>query len=312
MPYNIIRVPGQSSLVADQSDDILDIIPGAGISITTDAAIDAITITATSSGGGTTGYAGSVGFTGSRGSPGDLGYTGSIGIIGFAGSQGSVGFSGSAGEQGFTGSQGVAGISGNMGAQGYTGSVGDIGISGDVGYTGSQGDQGLIGFTGSQGELGNLGYTGSQGEIGITGFTGSLGDTGYTGSVGQGEIGYTGSSVGTTYVVSCSAEQGVVATGTAKIFRIPGNFTLNSVRASLSNAQVSGSVLTVDVNKNGVSVLGTLITIDNNEKTSVTATTPSVISVPNFLDDDEISIDVDQVGDGTAKGLKVTLIGVSS
>ena len=50
-------------------------------------------------------------------------------------------------------------------------------------------------------------------------------------------------------------------------------------------------------------------TIDNTEKTSTTASTPAVISDSSLADDAEITIDIDQVGDGTAKGLKVTLIG---
>ena len=35
----------------------------------------------------------------------------------------------------------------------------------------------------------------------------------------------------------------------------------------------------------------------------------SVISDTSLADDAEITIDIDQVGDGTAKGLKVVLIG---
>jgi hypothetical protein len=51
------------------------------------------------------------------------------------------------------------------------------------------------------------------------------------------------------------------------------------------------------------------LTIDNTEKTSKTAATPAVISDTALADDAEITIDIDQVGDGTAKGLKITLIG---
>ena len=46
-----------------------------------------------------------------------------------------------------------------------------------------------------------------------------------------------------------------------------------------------------------------------HEKTSTTAATAPVISDGNLADDAEITIDIDQVGDGTAKGLKLTLIG---
>jgi len=109
--------------------------------------------------------------------------------------------------------------------------------------------------------------------------------------------------------VACSDETTAITTGTAKVtFRMVGARTLVGVRASLSTAQTSGSIFTVDVNKNGTTVLSTKLTVDNTEKTSTTAVTAAVISVSSFADDDEITIDVDQVGDGTAKGLKVTLL----
>jgi len=85
--------------------------------------------------------------------------------------------------------------------------------------------------------------------------------------------------------------------------------TLTEVRANLNTAQTSGSVFTVDINENGSSILSTKLTIDNTEKTSTTAATAPVISDGNLADDAEITIDIDQVGDGTAKGLKLTLIG---
>jgi len=56
-------------------------------------------------------------------------------------------------------------------------------------------------------------------------------------------------------------------------------------------------------------ILSTKLTIDNTEKTSTTAATAAVISDTALADDAEITIDIDQIGDGTAKGLKITLIG---
>jgi len=111
-------------------------------------------------------------------------------------------------------------------------------------------------------------------------------------------------------IVAASDEATALTTGTAKItFRMPHALTLTGVRASLTVAQTSGSVLTVDLNEGGTSVLSTKITIDNTEKTSTTAATAPVISDAALADDAEITVDVDQVGDGTAKGLKVTLLG---
>lgn len=110
--------------------------------------------------------------------------------------------------------------------------------------------------------------------------------------------------------VACSDETTALTTGTAKItFRIPRAVTLTAVRASLSTAQTSGSIFTVDINEGGTTILSTKITIDNGEKTSTTAVTAPVISDSSLADDAEITVDIDQVGDGTAKGLKVYLIG---
>lgn len=111
-------------------------------------------------------------------------------------------------------------------------------------------------------------------------------------------------------VVAASDESTALTTGTAKVtFRMPHAMTLSSVRASLSTAQASGNIFTVDINEGGTSILSTKLTIDNTEKTSTTAATVAVISDTALADDAEITIDIDQVGDGTAKGLKVTLIG---
>ena len=76
-------------------------------------------------------------------------------------------------------------------------------------------------------------------------------------------------------------------------------------RASLATASTSG-IPEVDINKNGVSIFSTLLSIDANEKTSVTAATPAVLSTTTFADDDELTFDIDVAGTG-AKGLKVTL-----
>ncbi len=109
---------------------------------------------------------------------------------------------------------------------------------------------------------------------------------------------------------AASDETTALTTGTAKVtFRAPSAFTLTGVRASLTTAQSSGSIFTVDINQNGTSVLSTKLTIDNTEKTSVTAATPPVISTSAITDDSEITIDIDQIGNGTATGLKITLIG---
>lgn len=112
------------------------------------------------------------------------------------------------------------------------------------------------------------------------------------------------------FAVAASDEITGITAGTNKVkFRMPFAMTLTEVRASLSTAQTSGNIFTVDINEGGSSILSTKLTIDNGEKTSTTATA-CVISDLALADDAEITIDVDQIGDGTAKGLKVYLIGV--
>ncbi len=102
-----------------------------------------------------------------------------------------------------------------------------------------------------------------------------------------------------------------IGAGTFKVkFRMPYALTLTEIpRASLYTVQTSGSIFTVDINKSNATILSTKLTIDNGESTSKTAATPAVLSSTTLADDEEISVDVDQVGDGTARGLIITLIG---
>ena len=127
--------------------------------------------------------------------------------------------------------------------------------------------------------------------------------------LGSGDIAISG---GTQCIpIACSDETTALTAGSAKVtFRMPYAFTLSAVRASLTTAQASGSILTVDINEGATSILSTKLTIDNTEKTSTTAAAAAVISDSALANDAEITIDIDQVGDGTAKGLKVYLIGV--
>jgi hypothetical protein len=118
------------------------------------------------------------------------------------------------------------------------------------------------------------------------------------------------SGLPTEVQVAASDETTALTTGTAKVtFRMPYAMTITAVRASLSTAQASGSIFTVDINEGGTTILSTKLTIDNTEKTSTTAATAAVISDSALADDAEITVDIDQIGDGTAKGLKVTIIG---
>ena len=118
-----------------------------------------------------------------------------------------------------------------------------------------------------------------------------------------------GGTVTESFIIATSDETTDLTTGTGKAtFRIPYAFTLTAVRASVTTAPV-GSVITVDINESGTSILSTKITIAAGSKTSVGGTAP-VISDSALADDAEITIDIDTIGSSTAgTGLKVTLIG---
>ena len=108
--------------------------------------------------------------------------------------------------------------------------------------------------------------------------------------------------------VACSDETSDLTTGTAKAtFRMPEAATITGVRASVTTAP-AGSVLTVDINEAGTTILSTKLTIDAGEKTSTTAATAAVISDTSIADDAEMTIDIDAIGSSTAgAGLKVTI-----
>lgn len=110
--------------------------------------------------------------------------------------------------------------------------------------------------------------------------------------------------------IVCSDETTALTVGTAKLtMHAPAAMTLTKVWAGLSTAQVSGTIFTVNVKKNGVSIFSTKITIDNTEKTSLTAAAQPVLSTTTLAEGDEITVDIDQIGNSTAKGLKVYLVG---
>jgi len=115
--------------------------------------------------------------------------------------------------------------------------------------------------------------------------------------------------------IACSDESTALTVGTNKVkFINPYStvFNVTGVVASLSTAQSSGAIFTVDINTSNVSILSTKITIDNTETNSGTAATPPVISNSTIVAYGEIEVDIDQVGNGTATGLKIYLLGYPS
>lgn len=114
----------------------------------------------------------------------------------------------------------------------------------------------------------------------------------------------------TIITIACSDETTNLTVGAAKAsFRAPIGFILSEVRASVNTAPTGSSIL-IDIYKNGVSILSTFISIDSSTKTSVVSPVQPVISDSVINDDDEITIDLTQIGSTiSGTGLKVTLIG---
>ena len=107
-------------------------------------------------------------------------------------------------------------------------------------------------------------------------------------------------------IIAASDETTALTEGTAKVtFRAPFAMTITGLRANVNTASTSG-IPTIDINETNVSIFSTRITIDVNEKTSVTAATAAVISDSAIADDAEMTIDIDTAGTGT-KGLKITI-----
>lgn len=87
-------------------------------------------------------------------------------------------------------------------------------------------------------------------------------------------------------------------------FECPITGTITEIGAWVDTAGTTG-VGTIDVNKNGVTILSTKITIDSTEKTSRTALTPAVISVSAIAAGDIITVDLDGIQTTPAKGLVI-------
>ena len=113
-----------------------------------------------------------------------------------------------------------------------------------------------------------------------------------------------------SFIVACSDLTTAITTGTNKgYFRVPYAFTITEVRASVLTAGTT-SVITIDINESGTTILSTKLSIDASEKTSETAATPAVISDTALADDAEITIDFDAVDSGgTGAGVLIEIIG---
>lgn len=112
-------------------------------------------------------------------------------------------------------------------------------------------------------------------------------------------------------IIACSDETtNLTTTGNPKVtFRAPFAMTVVGLRANVNTAPTGADII-VDVNK-GTSIMTTnLLRITAGQKTSLASgTTQPNITTTAIANDDEITIDIDQIGSTIAgKGLKVTIL----
>lgn len=112
-------------------------------------------------------------------------------------------------------------------------------------------------------------------------------------------------------MLAASDESTALTVATDKVkFIMPYAFTLTGISASVTTAP-AGSTLVVDVNEAGTSIMTTnKIVIDADETSTATAATAPTLTDTALASGALITIDVDQIGSGTAgAGLKVYLVG---
>ena len=108
-----------------------------------------------------------------------------------------------------------------------------------------------------------------------------------------------------------SDETSDISVDTSTTFRMPLAFTIECIKASVTTAP-SGAPIIIDITKNGTSIFAANsgISIDSGEETSSTSSSAYGLTTSYIGSDDEIIIDVTQVGSivpGT--GLKVYFVG---
>ena len=116
-------------------------------------------------------------------------------------------------------------------------------------------------------------------------------------------------------MLACSDESTTdvaVATDVVK-FIMPYAMTLTGISASVQTAPV-GATIIADVNEAGTTIMSSnKVVIDDGETSTATAATAPTLSDTALASGAIITVDIDQVGSGTAgKGLKIYLTGYQS
>ncbi len=124
------------------------------------------------------------------------------------------------------------------------------------------------------------------------------------------------STVTESFIVACSDETSNLTTGTKVTFRMPYDFTITSVKASLTTAasgEEDGGKTNIEITNAGSSIFSgdTKLNIDTEETTSATAASPPSINsdTAGCNADAEIKITINNVLSTPGAGLKVAIIG---
>ena len=112
-------------------------------------------------------------------------------------------------------------------------------------------------------------------------------------------------------IVAISGETTALTVASAlTTFRMPFDFQLSDIKASLTTAGGTSGTTTLDINADGSTILSTKLTIDYGDLTSVGATTKYVLSTNTLSANSKITVDCDAItGSGAEAGGKITLIG---
>jgi hypothetical protein len=112
-------------------------------------------------------------------------------------------------------------------------------------------------------------------------------------------------------ILAASDETTALAPANSTVsFRVPRAITLSSITACLSTAGTGGTLVQIDVKKNGTTVFSTKPSFNSGSDTTVGGTTPGVLSVTSLAANDKITVDIIAVGSTIAgAGLKISLIG---
>lgn len=158
------------------------------------------------------------------------------------------------------GPQGPQGIQGETGATGATGPTGPQGLkgdTGDVGPVGATGATGAVGATGPQGLKGDTGDVGATGPQGLKGDTGDTGPTGATGATG---------AAGTNGIDGNTVLNGIGAPSIG--LGVDGDFYIDTATENIYGPKTAG------VWGSPTSLIGSVGSIDLNDLTDVTVTSP--------------------------------------